>query len=664
MLSSSAAVAVARMRKVTMFVTRDKKDEVLEKLRDLEIMEVRETEECKNQERIETPPDVQEKISRLQHISSYFQKYNPIEKGFVDMFTGMKPDLSMQDLWQAVRDYDIDGAFLRVQGNEERLKELGQQLGSVESSIEALSPWSDLDIPVERLGRSTVYTENLLAVLPTLSWTSHCSDLADAAVQSVEIWSDNSKTGCWFIASSEDMDEVRLFIASIGGNVVDLGQAIKVSDIPSGAVSSVIAALHRKMEEIREENERIVSDNRAMAEDLVPVLGLWDYYEDKKNLSEVTNSFQRTDYTYVIRGFVKAKEIDKLRQGLSAFTEILVTDEEPTLEDDPPVYLENPPLLRPFEVITNIYGFPQYNEVDPTPILAPFFWIFFGICLADAVYGIILAVGCWFFLKTQKLADGGQKLVRLLMYSGVSTILMGALMGSWFADLPTVFFGGTIIERLAKSVAVLDPIGDPLTLLVISIVLGIIQVWVGILVKMYALIRAGEVKEGILSQGSWGLLIPGLMGVVAQKAGIINSSIPLYVMYLGAFLVMYSASRGQKNILLKPFAGLYGLYSIVGYFSDTMSYSRLLALGLASAVIGVVVNKMAELVVGMVPVVGWVFVPIILLGGHIFNLVINVLGSFIHAGRLQFVEFFTKFFEGGGRPFKPLKRVSDNVSLN
>ncbi len=664
MLSSSAAVAVARMRKVTMFVTRDKKDEVLEKLRDLEIMEVRETEECKDQDRFETPPDVQEKISRLQHISSYFQKYNPIEKGFVDMFTGMKPDLSMQDLWQAVRDYDIDGAFLRVQGNEERLKELGQQLGSVESSIEALSPWSDLDIPVERLGRSTVYTENLLAVLPTLSWTSHCSDLADAAVQSVEIWSDNSKTGCWFIASSEGMDKVRSFIASIGGNVVDLGQAIKVSDIPSGAVSSVIAALHRKMEEIREENERIVSDNRAMAEDLVPVLGLWDYYEDKKNLSEVTNSFQRTDYTYVIRGFVKAKEIDKLRQGLSAFTEILVTDEEPTLEDDPPVYLENPPLLRPFEVITNIYGFPQYNEVDPTPILAPFFWIFFGICLADAVYGIILAVGCWFFLKTQKLADGGQKLVRLLMYSGVSTILMGALMGSWFADLPTVFFGGTIIERLAKSVAVLDPIGDPLTLLVISIVLGIIQVWVGILVKMYALIRAGEVKEGILSQGSWGLLIPGLMGVVAQKAGIINSSIPLYVMYLGAFLVMYSASRGQKNILLKPFAGLYGLYSIVGYFSDTMSYSRLLALGLASAVIGVVVNKMAELVVGMVPVVGWVFVPIILLGGHIFNLVINVLGSFIHAGRLQFVEFFTKFFEGGGRPFKPLKRVSDNVSLN
>ncbi len=635
----------------------------MEKLRDLEVMEVRETEESKNQERLDTPPDIQDKISRLQYISAYFQKYNPIKKGFIDMFTGKRPDLSVEDLWQAVRDYDVDGVFQKIKDNEERLKELGQSLGSLESAIGTLSDWLDLDIPVEDLSRRTAYTENLLAVVPTMSWETRSVELKDAAVSAVKIWSDTSKTGCWFIASLEDADNVRSFIVSIGGSIVDLRQAADLAG-SKGTVSSVIETLQAKAEHIRQEGEQVLSGNMAMAEDLVPVLGLWDYYQDLKNLNEVTNALQRTDYTFVIRGFVKAKEIDKLRRGLSEFSELLVTDEEPGVDDDPPVYLENPPLLRPFEVITNIFGFPKYNEIDPTPILAPFFWIFFGICLGDAVYGIILAVGCYFFLKTQKLADGGQKLVRLLMYSGVSTILMGALMGSWFADLPTVFFGGTVIERLAKSVAVLDPIGDPLTLLVISFILGIIQVWVGILVKMYGLILSGDVKEAILSQGSWGILIPGLMGVIAQKAGILNSSIPLYVMYLGALMVMYSASRGQKNILLKPFAGLYGLYSIVGYFSDTMSYSRLLALGLASAVIGVVVNKIAELVVGMVPVIGWVFVPIILLGGHVFNLVINVLGSFIHAGRLQFVEFFTKFFEGGGRPFKPLKRVSDNVSLN
>jgi V/A-type H+-transporting ATPase subunit I len=127
---------------------------------------------------------------------------------------------------------------------------------------------------------------------------------------------------------------------------------------------------------------------------------------------------------------------------------------------------------------------------------------------------------------------------------------------------------------------------------------------------------------------------------------------------------MYGASRNQKNILLKPFSGVYGLYGIVSYFSDTLSYSRLLALGLASAIIGVVVNKVAQLAVDMVPYVGWVMLPIIMLGGHVFNLVINALGSFIHSGRLQFVEFFTKFFEGGGKPFKPLTRVSENVSVD
>ncbi|HHW26971.1 MAG TPA: V-type ATP synthase subunit I [Firmicutes bacterium] len=663
MSSGSAVVAVARMRKVTIFITRDKKDAVLEKLRDLELMEVRETEESRHQEREEIPPDIQSKISRLQYVASYFQKYNPVKKGFIDMFTGKKPELSQDDLWQAVREYDVDRTFEKIRENEERLKELGQKLVGLESSIEALSAWAELDIPIKDLGRKTVYTENFLAVVPTLAWESRSGESLNGAVHGVKVWSNSSRTGLWFVASLEDVDKARLFVSSIGGSVVDLRQAAGQTR-STGTVASVIDALRAEGEAVRQEQERILASDKAMAEDLVAVLGLWDYYQDQKNLKEVTNSLQRTEYTFVIRGFVRAKDMDKLRQGLSEFTEMVIADEEPGMEDDPPVYLDNPPLLRPFEVITNIFGFPQYNEIDPTPVLAPFFWVFFGICLGDAVYGIILSLVCWVFLKTQKLGEGGEKLVRLLMYSGISTIIMGALMGSWFADLPTVFFGGTIIERFAKSVAVLDPIGDPLTLLVISFILGIIQIWVGILVKMYALIRAGEVKEAILSQGSWGILIPGLMGVIAQMAGVLDSTVPLYVTYLGALMVVYSASRGQKNILLKPFSGLYGLYSIVGYFSDTMSYSRLLALGLASAVIGVVVNKIAELVVSMVPVVGWVFVPLILLGGHVFNLVINVLGSFIHSGRLQFVEFFTKFFEGGGRPFRPLKRVSDNVSVN
>ena len=229
--------------------------------------------------------------------------------------------------------------------------------------------------------------------------------------------------------------------------------------------------------------------------------------------------------------------------------------------------------------------------------------------------------------------------------------------------MSSVFLAGTVVERALARLALINPIEDPLTMMVISFAFGILHVWVGIGVNMLGSFRRGEYAEGIWSSGSWLVFLPGLVFWVVSKTGAIQSQVPLYVMAAGALMVMYGASRSQKNILLKPFSGLYGLYGIVAYFSDTLSYSRLLALGLASAIIGVVVNKISELIATMIPVLGWVMVPVILVGGHIFNLVINVLGSFIHAGRLQFVEFFTKFFEGGGTPFKPLKRVSENVSV-
>jgi len=425
----------------------------------------------------------------------------------------------------------------------------------------------------------------------------------------------------------------------------------------------VLDSLRERREALVREMEAIKEEDATKSVDLLKILALIDFFLDKKNLAETKERARETRFTFIVEGFVKARDVGQLREAFSTWQDVEILDEEPGPEDQVPIHLENHPLIRPFEVITNIFGYPQYNEIDPTPILAPFFWVFFGICLADAIYGIVLTLGCWYFLRSQKLAEGGKKLVTLLMYSGVSSSIMGILMGSWMGDLASVFFKGTAIEKFVLRMTILNPIEDPLTLLGVSLALGVFQIWVGIIVKMVSLIRNGQVYEGIVSQGCWVVFLPGLIGFALSKGGLIRSNIPFYVMILGAVMVMYSASRGQKNILLKPFSGLYGLYGTIGYFSDTMSYARLLALGLASAVIAVVINKIAELVAGMIPVVGWAFVPLIIIGGHVFNLAINVLGSFIHSGRLQFVEFFTKFFEGGGKPFKPLTRVNEYVSI-
>lgn len=651
-------MAVARMKKITIFAAKGLREPIFERLRDLGIVQVT-GESSVSPEPFEVPAAISAEISRLSYLKDYLWKYNPLKNSFIDGFTGKKPDFSQAELNRLVEGYDIEGACDKAKSHEDRLKQISDEVSNIRDQVTALSPWQSLDIPLSRVG-ATRACAGALAVVPA----SRIADLDEAVsgkpVFYQVVWEERAEAGIWLVSHSGSGLDLSGVMSAAGGRIVDF----KESFPEDAAVAEILNGLEDRSRSLEGEREAVEAEDREMAEDMVGLLALTDYYLDKRNLSLVGGSVGATDFTLVIDGYVRAKDLDRLKEGLSDFTEIAIAAEDPGPDEDVPVYLENHPIITPFEVITNIYGFPKYNEIDPTPFLAPFFWIFFGICLGDAIYGIVLTLGCWWFIKSQGLKSPKDKLLRLLMYSGIATVIAGAATASWMADLASVFFPGTAIERFVNSLALINPIEDPLTMLVVSFAFGIFQVWVGIGVKMLSFFRQGQYMEGILSSGSWMVFLPGLVFWAVSKTGAISGGIWYYVMLAGALMVMYNASRSQKNILLKPFSGLYGLYGTVSYFSDTMSYSRLLALGLASAIIGVVVNKIAQLIADMIPYVGWVLLPVVLVGGHAFNLVINVLGSFIHAGRLQFVEFFTKFFEGGGRPFRPLTRLSQNVSLD
>lgn len=684
-------MAVARMRKVTILAFKERERDLFEKLRDLGLMEITQAGPIVSQSESQEVDDRSEglvsgklvldsgvspsqapvseeesleysdRISKLLFIKSYFERYNMIKKGFIDMFTGKKPEIASSVVEDAVKNYDIDAVFQKLTSHDQRLKDISKELRDIDAELESLLPWKNLDITIGEIGH-TESCENFLAVVPSSALADYLAQSSEGAFFCEVVWEEKGRSGIWVLAHKDEFSSLVSAISSMGGAVVDL-KRVQNAGKENSLVSQIIDGLNERRRALVEEMQNIQSEDSADSRDLVKVLALIDYFLDKKNLQRTREKASDTRFTFVINGFVRAKDVGKLRDAFLNWDDVEIIDEEPSPDDEVPIYLENHPLIRPFEVITNIFGYPKYNEIDPTPILAPFFWLFFGICLADAVYGVVLTLGCWYFLKTQKLAEGGKKLVTLLMYSGISSAIMGVLMGSWMGDLFSVFFKGSALERFILKLTILNPIEDPLTLMGVSLALGIFQVWVGIIVKMVSMIRSGDVYEGIISQGGWILFLPGLIGFALSKAGLFTSNVPFYVMIAGALVVMYSSSRGQKNILLKPFSGLYGLYGTVSYFSDTMSYARLLALGLASAVIAVVINKISQLIVTMIPVIGWLFVPVVLIGGHGFNLIINVLGSFIHSGRLQFVEFFTKFFEGGGKPFRPLTRVNEYVSI-
>jgi len=667
------------MRKIRILASQDSGDAVFERLRDLELMQVKvgtgerlaaagspDVPELEARGPAVESPACQDKLAKLSAVKACLERYNPMQKGFIDMFIGTKPELTWDEFRDAVRREDVDSAHAKVTAHDARLRDIAKELGEIAARQAALEDWRDLDLPIASIG-PTASCETVLAVVPASGWAVYEQSLAGKPVCSETVWQKRDRLGIWLVSLVEQSGPASSLAQAAGGSVVELSRGEgsgEESSRGTGSVVEELAALEEKRGTLLEEQEKIVQEDTEMSSGLLRVLALTDYYLDRKNLGETLEKTSRTAYTLVIDGFVKEKDVPRLRAALSDLAEVEVVDEEPGGDEEVPIYLENPPLIRPFETVTNIFGFPRYKEIDPTPWLAPFFWIYFGITLGDVFYGLILAAGCCWLLKTKRqLSDGGRKLVTLLLYSSFSMMIVGVITGSWFGDLASAFMPATVVERFVNRLTLLHPVSDPLTLMVISLALGIFQIWVGIGIKGLALVRSGQVGEAIIAQGSWMVFIPGLVAWGLSKTGLIRSAIPFYVMIAGALMVMYSSSRGTKSIFLKPFSGAYGLYATISYLADTLSYSRLLALGLASAIIAVVINKIAQLVVVMVPVVGWVFVPVVLLVGHAFNLVVNLLGSFIHSGRLQFVEFFTKFFEGGGRPFKPLRRVNENVSL-
>jgi V/A-type H+-transporting ATPase subunit I len=244
---------------------------------------------------------------------------------------------------------------------------------------------------------------------------------------------------------------------------------------------------------------------------------------------------------------------------------------------------------------------------------------------------------------------------------------MGVIMGSWMGDTLNYLPKNLLFIKtfLINTISLLDPIKDPMPLLLISLSLGVIQIYAGFIIKFIANIRENRIKTGLMDQGSWLLLISGLLLFII--AGVIGSSpgVVIFIKYLigaGILAIIMTQGRANKNIILKIGGGVLSLYDLIGYFSDILSYSRLFALGLSTAVLAVVVNNFVILFKD-IPFVGFILAALVFIIGHFFNMLISGMGAFIHSTRLQYVEFFTKFYKGGGTPFKPFKTVTKYIKI-
>ena len=376
------------------------------------------------------------------------------------------------------------------------------------------------------------------------------------------------------------------------------------------------------------------------------LLALRELLQIEKERADAHGHLATSGPLCMIEGWTPRKKTEKVIQEIETVTDglsVIEVSEPKNSDEKVPILLDNPPFFRHFEVLTNMYSPPKYNEVDPTVLLTITFLFFFATMITDAFYGVItFALGFLMLRGGGKYSGIIKDFGMILTAGGLTTIVAGALTGGWFGNLLIEFAGMTSL----KSLMIIDPMVDVLPFLVFAVAVGVVHLDVGIVIGIINDIKSGETKRA-LTENLWLILVQVIFVLFYAKtlvapgggAGLFLN-ILIGLSSLVAFLLLIMGHKGMF------------FFTITGAIGDTLSYARLMALGLCTSGIAMTVNILAKMS-GGVAYIGVFFLLLILVVGHLFNWVIQVMGAFVHGIRLHYVEFFGRFYSGGGDEFTP-----------
>lgn len=433
--------------------------------------------------------------------------------------------------------------------------------------------------------------------------------------------------------------------------------------------------LRDKSRALSESTQKAKEEIAAYAEMREQIKSTQDYFRFRADKYNVINHLDHSKHVFVIEGYVPEEDCEKLEALCTRVATCSVEFDD--AGDDAPVKLKNNKFAEPAQGILTMYASPGKTDIDPTPVLAFFFYFFFGMMFSDAGYGLLMIIATGLMIKLFKPDKKMRNNLKLFQYCGVSTTLWGLVFGSIFGDAPAalynMFTGSNVV--MAHSISnmgdptpallpwpVIDPQKDALTLMIISIAFGLVHILVGMGCKFIVCFRQKDYAGAFFDTGLWMLM---LVGFAVLAAGLITAPVLVTV---GAVIAIACAvglvltqGRGKKGIVGKAIGGLASLYDITSYISDLLSYSRLLALGLTTGVMAQVFNMLATMM--GTNVLGIVFMIVIFLIGHLINIGLNALGAYVHTMRLQYVEMFSKFYEGGGKEFTPFSLNSKYIKI-
>lgn len=647
-------MAVVPMQKIRLYLHRGSASEVLRAIQKLGVLHLEEVTvgESELVAREKEAFEFNYASSRLELAVRFLSRYEVPKTGLRAMVEGTKVRITGTALYEVVQTFDYNTVVDAVQDIERTIVDARTRIEELEAERALLERWRGLD-RVLAAGRETPSTRTHF-VAGTLAGAhdflvSMCAERS--IVYHTLIASDTDRL--YAIHRNDEASFLRC-VADAGCETVELPLR---RGTPAEELERIERALGSQREDIVRGEERAAEMARESLDNLRVVS---DYMLWQKEKHDLLSTARASAETVVFEGWSPTADLHVLEERIKNKTEQYALEPvAPHEGETPPVELRNHPAIVPFETVTRLYGLPGHTDLDPTAYLAGFFFLFFGLALSDLGYGLVMVTGLGYILYRYRVPKTVRPMLILMLAGGVSTTVVGALYGGYFG------VSMDVMPEWVRSLQLFDPIKDPMPVFYLALALGVLQITVGLFLSMVSEARNGHLLTGIAEKGPWvGFFILG-SALLGAHLAYIPGSVDVYrygVCTCIASIVAVAAYK-EKNWFLKPIKGVLSLYDLVAYFSDILSYSRLLALGLATSALAYAVNLIAAMVQDAPYYSGYIFMAAILLVGHLFNLALNVLGAFIHSARLQFVEFFGKFVNGTGRPYAPFRRRERYVEL-
>lgn len=650
-------MAIVKMKKFTLLAFESQRAELLEKLQafaevefinlqDNDFLESNEDFKDLSKEGLDSEyAECEEKLSKAKFALNFLKEYVPQKSGLQALKEG-KVELTLKELEEKVLNSNWEAIFDKVKEKEAEFNKLDNEKTKLQSTIDSLSPWENFDASFEEL--ESLKIPKFLGSIPKQNEESLSSELENCYLEIVS--SNNDETFFFVMCNTEQKEEIAEKLRALGFSQFKAEEKVTPLKIIHDSID--------RMAKIDSEKFFIKEELADFDEEYKTLELVNEYYENMIVRKEATGNFLKTENVMVIQGWLAADDEKELINVVKkvAGDEAYLTFEDVKEDeyDKVPTKLKNNELCTCFESITEMYSTPKYDEIDPTPLLTPFYLLFFGMMVADMGYGLLMILATGFVLKKFKLDEGTRKFIKFFFYLGFPTIVFGAIYGAFFGDL---------IPSLPR---LIDTNKDITTILILSIVLGAIQIFCGLGIKAYMLIKAGKPLDAFYDVGSWviTLISLGVVLVGAFVGGVpsIVKTIAIVLMIFGMVVIVLTNGRGAGSKAAELGQGAYALYGITSYVGDLVSYTRLMALGLAggslAGAFNMIIGLFSSNIVALI-----LFGPLLFVFGHIFNLALSLLGAYVHTCRLQYVEYFGKFYEGGGRAFTPFKAEEKYINL-